>query len=214
MLAMLRKDCYVMGKYTVTLLVFWTFMAGMYAMVPGVDSSLFFAIMPAMGANAVLGAVSNDQACRWDRFVAMTPLRPWQLVLEKYLLAYGLMALLAVLGALAGWASIMGRGGLSVWTVVVAALLFNAMGLPLVYRFGRQMGSTILLSVWGIAAAVILGTAYWRRELLGKVFGWMGEVPPPVLAAEIAAAVLVINIGSVLLSVRFYTRRQRGAYDE
>ena len=212
MLAMLRKDLYVLGKYTVTLLVFWTFMAGLYALVPDADGSMFYAIMPALGANVVLNAVSNDRVCRWDRFIAMTSLRPWQLVLEKYLLAYGLTALLAALSFLAGWIATMGRGGLNVWAAVIAVLLFNAMGLPLAYRFGQPKGTTILLSVWGMAAAAILGTAYWRHELLGKAFGWMNDIPVPVLAAGIIVILLLLNACSILLSIRFYARRQRGWY--
>lgn len=208
MLAMLRKDCFVMGRYSVRLIIVWTLMAWIYAQVPGVERSWMYSIMPVMAANIVVSAVNSDQACRWDLFAAMTPLRPWQMVLEKYLLFYGLMTLLAVLSALACWA-----GTLNMWTVVVAALLFNAMGLPLVYRFGRHTGSTILLGAWGVVAAVILGAAYWRRELLDKVFGWMGEIPASVLAAGTAAVVAVINIGSILLSVRFYARRQQGMYD-
>lgn len=213
MLAMLRKDFYVIGKYTVMLLVLWTFMSGLYSLVPGSDGNMFYAIMPAMGANVVLNAISNDRACRWDRFIAMTSLRPWQLVLEKYLLAYVLTALLAALGTLAGWITTRGQGGLHVWAVVIAVLLYNAMGLPLLYRFGQPMGSTILLSIWGAAAAVILGTAYWRRELLSKAFGWMSDIPVPLLAAGIIALLLAVNAGSVLLSIRFYTRRRRGWYD-
>ena len=213
MLAMLRKDLYVLRKYTVTLLIFWTFMAGLYALVPGVDGNMFYAVMPAMTANMAQGAVSNDRVCRWDRFIAMTSLRPWQLVLEKYLLFYGLTALLAALSFLAGWVTTMGRGGLNVWAAVIAVLLFNAMGLPLVYRFGQPKGSTILLSVWGAAAAAILGTAHWRRDLLGKIFGWMNDIPVPALTAGIIVVLLAVNVGSVLLSIRFYARRQRGWYD-
>lgn len=207
MLAMLRKDCYVMGRYTVRLIIFWVFIAWMYAQVPGVDSGWMYAFMPVMASNIVLSSVNSDEVCRWDRFIAMTPLRPWQQVLEKYLLAYGLLVLLAALSALAG------QSGLSIWTAVVAALLFQAMGLPLVYRFGRHQGPTILLSVWGVAAAVILGMAHWRRDLLGKAFGWMGEIPMLALAAGAVMVVFVINVGSVFLSVRFYARRQRGMYD-
>ncbi len=212
MLAMLRKDFYVVGKHTVALLVLWTFMPGLYSLVPGVDGNMFYAIMPAMGANVVVNAVGNDRACHWDRFIAMTPLRPWQLVLEKYLLAYGLTALLAALGGLACWITTKGQGGLHVWATVIAVLLYNAMGLPLLYRFGQPMGSTILLSVWGTAAVVILGTAYWRRELLDKAFGWMSDIPAPLLAAGIVALLLAVNAGSFLLSTRFYARRQRGWY--
>ena len=213
MLAMLRKDWYVLRKYTVTLLVFWGFIAKMYSMAPGADGNIFYAIMPAMASSVVLNSIAADEGCRWDRFIAMTPLRPWQLVLEKYLLFYGLTALLAALSFLAGWVTTMGRGGLNVWATVIAVLLFNAMGLPLVYRFGQPKGSAILLSVWGAAAAVILGAAHWRHELLGKVFGWMNDIPIPALTAGIIVVLLAVNVGSVLLSIRFYARRQRGWYD-
>ena len=213
MLAMLRKDFYVMGKYTVTLLVFWAVMAGMYALVPGVDGNMFYAIMPAMASTLVLNAITNDQVCRWDSFAAMTPLRPWQLVLEKYLLAYGLTALLGVLSALAGWISTADWGALNIWLVVVMVFLSNAMGIPLVYRFGRRRGSAVLLFIWGAAAAVILGTAHWRYELLSIAFGWMEDITLPALAAGTAAGLLIISTVSVPLSIRFYARRRRGLYD-
>ena len=213
MLAMLRKDFYVMGKYTVTMLVIWALMAGMYALVPGVDGNMFYAIMPVMASTLALNAIANDRACRWDQFAAMTPLRPWQLVLEKYLLAYGLTALLGVLSALAGWISTADPNALNIWVVVVMVFLSNTMGIPLVYRFGRQRGATVLLLIWGVTAAVVLGTAHWRRELLSRAFGWMEYVSFPVLMAGTAAGLLMISMVSVPLSIRFYARRQRGMYD-
>lgn len=213
MLAMLRKDFYVMGKYTVTLLVFWALMAGMYALVPGVDGNMFYAIMPVMASSLTLNAIANDQVCRWDQFAAMTPLRPWQMVLEKYLLAYGLTALLGILSALAGWISTADWNALNLWMVVVMVFLSNTMGIPLVYRFGRQRGSTVLILIWGVTAAVVLGTAHWRRELLSMAFGWMEYVSFPVLMAGTAAGLLMISMVSVPLSIRFYARRQRGMYD-
>ncbi|MDE7262125.1 MAG: ABC-2 transporter permease [Oscillospiraceae bacterium] len=213
MLAMLRKDCYVLRKNAVAMTVFWMVMAGMYALVPGVDGNMFYAIMPAMSSRIAMNAISIDQVCRWDRFVAMTPLRPWQLVLEKYLLAYGVLALMAGSGALACWVSTMGRGSVNIGMVVALVSLNTAMGLPLVYRFGWKKGPAILLSVWGIAAAAILGAARWNYALLQAAFGWMDGVPAPALAAGTAAVLFAINMGSVLLSIRFYSRRQRGMYD-
>lgn len=213
MLAMLRKDCCVVGRHTAGLTAFWVLLAGMYAWIPEADQCKWYCVLPIMAANVVLTAVSSDQVCHWDRFAAMTPLRPWQLVLEKYLLAYGLTALLAALGALAGWISTMGRGGLDMWTAVVMVLLFTAMALPLTYRFGRHKGGTILLAFWGLSAAVILGTAHFRYEWIELAFGWMEGVPVPRLVLGGGCALLALNAGSVLLSVRCYTRRQRGAYD-
>lgn len=204
MLAMLRKDCCVVGKYTAGLLVFWVILAGLYAGIPEVDQGKWYLMMPVLAANIVLAAISSDEVCHWDRFAAMTPLRPWQLVLEKYLLAYGLTAALA--GA-------KGRDGLDSWMVTVLALLSTVTALPLTYRFGRQKGSTVLLIVWGAAAALILGTAYFRYAWIEWAFGWLEEVPVPLLAAGGGCALLALNAGSVCLSIRFYARRQRGWYD-
>lgn len=71
----------------------------------------------------------------------------------------------------------------------------------------------VLLIVWGAAAAVILGTAYLRYEWIELVFGWLEDVPAPLLAAGGGGALLALNAASLLLSIRFYTRRQRGWYD-
>ena len=67
--------------------------------------------------------------------------------------------------------------------------------------------------IWGLAAAAILGAAHWRYHLIEAVFGWMDAVPVPALAAGCIIVLGVLNIFSVILSVRFYTRRQRGWYD-
>lgn len=213
MLAMLRKDCYVMGKYAAGIIITWIVMAGMYAWISKVESSFLYYFMPALSITIVRNAVSYDHERRWDRFAAMTPLRPWALVLEKYLLAYGALALMAGLGALAGWISTLGKSGANMWMPVVLALLMTATDLPVVYRFGRQRGAIILMVSWGLVAAAILGTAHWNYALIKLVFGWMEDVPFLALLAGIGGMLLVVNAGSILLSIRFYARRQRGWYD-
>ena len=77
MLALLRKDCYVMGKYMVWFILAWIIMSGMYAWIPDVETGASFYLMPAMASTIALNAVSTDQACRWDLCASMTPLRPW-----------------------------------------------------------------------------------------------------------------------------------------
>ncbi len=114
MLAMLRKDLYVMGRYTAYLILSW--------------------LVVTWAANSI----SADEG-RWDRFAAVTPLRPWQIVPAKYLFAYGCLAVMTALAALAG------GGGVKLWTVAAITPLVLAMALPLLYRFGRQRGSIVLL---------------------------------------------------------------------
>lgn len=213
MLAMLRKDCYVMSKHMVGIILAWMGMSAMYAWIPGVESNAMFYLMPVMASTIVLNAVSNDQACRWDLFAAVTPLRPWEIVVGKYVFAYGILALLTGLGTLAGWISTLGKGGSNMGTVVVLVSLMTALGLPLVYRFGRHKGATVLLVIWGLAAAAIFGAAHWNYGLIEAAFGWIDAVPVPVMMAGCTVILAVLNICSVFLSIRFYTRRQKGWYD-
>lgn len=212
MLAMLRKDIYVMGKYTAVYAAVWIVILAGYAQFPGLDASFFYT-MPALCAlTVVLNAVSVDQDCRWDRFAAMTPLAPWVLVLERYLFAYGLFVLMALLGAVASQLAAANQDWVTLWTIAVLLLLALAMSLPLAYRFGRRKGGLLMMAIWGAIAAVILGSAFWDYAILEAAFGWMERLPAWALALGLAGALTAVHAVSILLSIRFYIRRQRGRY--
>lgn len=213
MFAMLRKDVYVMGRYTAVFSAVWLAIIAVCARLPGLESASLYYLMPVYALTVTLNAVSSDHECRWDRFAAMTPLRPWQLVLEKYLFTYGTLALLGGLSFLAAWAAASDENNSSTWAAIVLVLLLIATSLPLVYRFGRQKGGMILMIFWGLAAALLLGAAHWNYGLIETAFGWVEEVPAPALAAGTTVFLLAANVWSFYLSVRFYARRQRGWYD-
>lgn len=169
MLAMLRKDFYVMGKYAAALISTWGVMIVVFSRILRTDTRFLYYLTPVLSTTIALNAISTDHECRWDRFAAMTPLRPWQLVLEKYCFAYGTLALLTGLSALASWTSVSGREGPDIWLVFTMVSLFLTMALPLIYRLGRQKSSFILLAFWGLVAAAILGAAYFRyNPISGK----------------------------------------------
>lgn len=205
MLAMLRKDLYVMGRYTAYLIFSWLVVTWVTIRFLESDAGFLYSMLPVFSLTISLNSVSADEG-RWDRFAAVTPLRPWQIVLTKYLFAYGCLAAMTALAALAG------GGGVKLWTVAAITPLVLAMALPLLYRLGRRRGSPVLLLFWGLAAAAILGTAHFRYDFIESAFGWIEAVPVPLLAAGAGAALLALNVGSILLSIRFYTRRQRGWY--
>lgn len=164
-------------------------------------------MLPVFSLTISLNSVSTDEG-RWDLFAAVTPLRPWQIVLTKYLFAYGCLAVMTALAALAG------GGGVKLWTSAAVTPLGLAMALPLLYRLGRRRGSAVLLAVWGALAALILGAARWDYGLVEAAFGWIEEdVPAPGLALGAAAVLAAASACSMALSIRFYARRQRGWYD-
>lgn len=110
MLAMLRKDLYAMGRYTAYLIFSWLVVTWVTIRFLESDAGFLYSMLPVFSLTISLNSVSADEG-RWDRFAAVTPLRPWQIVLTKYLFAYGCLAVMTALAALAGGA------GVKLWTV-------------------------------------------------------------------------------------------------
>lgn len=209
MLAMLRKDLYVMRKYTAVFIISWMVVAGVSARILNVDGSFLYHNMPVFAFAIVLNAVDADERCRWDRFAAMTPLWPWQIVLAKYVFVYGILLLTTGLSVLVGWAVAGDEGRESMWAAA-AAVFAAATALPLRYRFGRQMGTVIMLLFWGFVAAVVIGGG--PMGYTGVILSRLASIHAPALAAGTAVVLTALNVWSVRLSIRFYTRRQRGWY--
>lgn len=213
MWAMLRKDWYVVGKYTVSVLLFELAIAAAFRWIGEPVSSVYYTAAIVAADTVILNAIESDVRCGWDHFIAMTALCPWKPVLGKYLLSYGAVIWAVGIGALLVWNSPKGMDRVELWTAVVLNVLCIAMMLPLTYRYGRQKGGIILLAIWGLAAVLILGTAQWSFEAIEWIFGWMEEVPAPALGMGLTVLLAAANVWSFRLSIRFYTRRQRGAYD-
>ena len=213
MLAMLRKDWYVVGKYTVSVLLFELAIAAAFRWMGESISSVYYTATIVAADTVILNAIESDVRCGWDRFLSMTSLRPWEPVLGKYLLSFGAVAWAAGIGALLVWNSSEGMDWVELWTAVVLCFLCIAMMLPLAYRYGQQKGGIILFAIWGLAAVLILGTARWSFATIEWLFGWLEAVPALALALGLAVLLAAANVWSFRLSVRFYTRRRRGWYD-
>ena len=87
MLAMLRKDLYVMGRYTAYLILSWLVVTWAATRFLESDAGFLYGMLPMFSLTISLNSISADEG-RWDRFAAVTPLRPWQIVPAKYLFAY------------------------------------------------------------------------------------------------------------------------------
>ena len=213
MLAMLRKDWYVVGKYMASVLLFELAIAAAFRWIGESISSVYYTATIVAADTVILNAIDSVFRCGWDRFIVMTSLRPWEPVLGKYLLACGAVVWAVGIGALLVWNSPEGMDQVELWTAVVLSFLCIAMMLPLAYRYGRQKGEIILLAIWGVVAVLILGTAQWSFEVIEWFFGWIEEIPALALAVGVTVLLTAANVWSFHLSIRFYTRRQRGWYD-
>ncbi len=156
-----------------------------------------------------LNSIAYDERCKWDRYAAMLPYRPEQLVWSKYLLAY-LFTLLggAVIVVSAAIQQADWRETLEMAALLTVSMLFvTALGLPALYRFGSEKGRYVMILVMGVGVGAALG-------VMG-IFGETPELPDlplPAVLLLLAALAAGATYVSFRVSVRFYRKRQNGAY--
>lgn len=213
MLALVRKDLYVMKGAIIVYAAMWAILAAMLAWIPDSQHSVLAYTMPLLSANTVLYSLDADKKCHWDAFIAMTPLQPKDVVLAKYLLSYGNAALLTVIGFTASWISTLGKGA-GFWTLypILFVMLWGITILPLYYRFTKGQATVLMLLIWGFIIAVLLTPGGWKIAYF--LFSWTRQIPEPLLMVIILATEGILSLFSIKLSIRWYTRRQRGWYDE
>lgn len=210
MIGLLRKDLFVADKSGRLLLV----LAVVFSVVPGMGSfGSTYAMMLAL--MMPLTSIAYDERSKWDKYAAMLPYTPGQIVWSKYLLAYFYTVLgggVIVLGTLlrgfttgsADWKETMELAVL----MGVVMLFVMALGLPVIYRFGSEKGRFMMFIIMGVGVGAALG-------IMG-IFGELPELPSlplPVITAGLAVLVAAATYVSFRLSVHFYKRRQNGAYD-
>ncbi len=204
MKALLRKDFYVAKKQGGVLL----------------GLALLFCLLPKMGTLAntyavvmaimiPLSTITYDEQCKWDKYAAMLPYTPWQIVWSKYvltflcLLAGAVMILLAsAMRAVYGEGLLYGEELLGNLALLLAVLLMLDVSLPLVYRFGSEKGRLVMILVMLACLAAGMG-----------VSRLVGEVRLPALPAlvGIALGVLILAAATGLsfwCSLCFYLRRR------
>lgn len=213
MIGLMRKDLFVADKSGRLLLV----MAVIFSLIPSMGSfGATYAMMLAL--MMPLTSIAYDERCKWDKYAAMLPYTPGQIVWSKYLLAYFYTLLgggIIVLGTFlrgittgtADWKETMQLAIL----MGVVMLFIMAVGLPVIYRFGSEKGRLAMIVVMGFGVGVAFGIINVLKKLpeLPK----LPSLPLPVIAAVIAALVVAATYASFRLSVFFYKKRQNGAYD-
>ena len=213
MIGLMRKDLFVADKSGRMLLV----LAVVFSVIPGMGNfGSTYAMMLAL--MMPLTSVAYDERSKWDKYAAMLPYTQGQIVWSKYLLTY-------IYTLLGGGIIVVGtflRGittGAADWketlemTVMmgVAMLFVMAIGLPVIYRFGSEKGRFAMIVVMGIGIGVALGIVNVLDKLpeLPK----LPSLPLPAIAAIVAVLAAAATYVSFRTSVRFYRKRQNGAYD-
>lgn len=160
----------------------------------GAAFAMFYSI--AMPVNMI----AVDERSRFDRLMPMLPVRQISCVLDKYIGAWGCLALAAVLGIVS---ESVRAGALVLSPVILPAvavcLISQAITLPLLFRFGVDQGRMIYM-IAIIVMAGLLGA-------LGSLIDGQFFVPAQWMTALVLVAAVAINAVSILVSKRVYLAR-------
>lgn len=146
--------------------------------------------------------LAYDEQSQWLRFAAMTPCRPLDIVLSKYLLGWLLMGCTAGISLLLN--AMIGRLGTelsaaAVVSALAAGLICLAVMLPVMFRFGVERARMGVILIFVVIFSLVGSGEFFTASALPVL-----ENLPLLL---MAAAVL-ISAGSVMLSVKLFRGRE------
>lgn len=202
MKGLLLKDYYTLIKQMKIFIV----MIVIFSLLPNFSLTGFAIIYAAM---LPITAMAYDERSKWNQLAAMMPYSARDLVLSKYLLGCGTVGATFVLiliarlvaGAVSGQPP-EGAELMSIFITANAALIIQAVNLPLMFRFGVEKGRMLLLVLVAVLVMAAMASASLLADLAGNAPAGM-----PGLAAMSAAATLILNLLSVKAALSAYGKR-------
>ena len=146
--------------------------------------------------------LAYDEQSQWLRFAAMTPCRPLDIVLSKYLLGWLLMGCTAAISLLLN--AMIGRLGTelsaaAVISALAAGLICLAVMLPVMFRFGVERARMGVILIFVVIFSLVGSGEFFTASALPVL-----ENLPLLLMAAAA----LISAGSVVLSVKLFRGRE------
>ena len=202
MKALLLKDFMTLSKLIRSIVVIMLIIA----CVPQLNMAVFFMVYCSM---LPITACAYDERTKWDMQAAMMPYRTWEIVLGKYVLGYILLISSTALALLTGTIVTRITGSpmtadqyLTVIIYAMATSVFQAVTLPLAFRFGTEKGRLIFGIGFGVAFGVLFALVPLLNDNMDAIMLTRGQV-----AALVLAVAAVVNLLSVRLSIHFYQRK-------
>lgn len=202
MKALLIKDFLTLSKMIRTIVIIMIIMT----CVPQLNMAVFFMVYCAMLPITALG---YDERTKWDVQAAMMPYHPWEIVLSKYVLGYILLVMITTLALIVGTMINQIIGSpitldqyLTVMIYAMATTVFQAVTLPLAFRFGTEKGRLIFGIGFGVAFGVLFALVPLLNDNMDAIMLTRGQI-----AALILAFAALINLISIRLSIFFYRKK-------
>lgn len=203
MKALLLKDFLTLSKLIRSIVIIML----IAACIPQLNMAVFFMVYCSM---LPITAMGYDERTKWDVQAAMMPYRPLEIVLGKYVLGYLLLIAITALALLTGTVvtRIIGTPMtadqyLTVMIYAVATTIFQAVTMPLAFRFGTEKGRIIFGIGFGVAFAVLFALVPLLNDNMDMIMLTKGQ-----LTAIVIAVAAVINLISIRLSTSIYLRKR------
>ena len=194
MRALMLKDIYVLLRQLKLFVIVMVIFALAFQ-----ENAVSFIIFYA--AMLTVSSMAYDEQSKWPQLAMMLPYSIRDIVLSKYLLGWlmiGGMTLLSMLQIFIDieyvWVSLV---------VACVAMSFMAVILPLVFWLGTEKGRMLMIAMMAAVFGVVSAIGY-----ISIVYGL--NLPTDnyiVLLIACRFGVVLLNAGSVMLSIKLYKRR-------
>ncbi|MBR6801792.1 MAG: ABC-2 transporter permease [Eubacteriaceae bacterium] len=204
MKGLIIKDYYMVKKYLKFYIVMIITFSIAYAC--GADSA-FFTIYPSVLSGVLVTTLlSYDESFRFLEYSATLPITKKTFVVAKYAFALIMVGVMLVINTISATMNFVISGNFSVTAVlmqvcllVLITVLGFALTLPLTFRFGQEKGRIVYIMVIGLLSGVFMGIGYSDNFIPQN--SWTA-------CAMLLAASVLIFIISMILSIKFYEKRE------
>lgn len=191
MKGLLLKDYYVLTKQLTIILLVIPVMA-----FAGGGSLFMLTIL--IGASLPMTALAYDEMSKWNGLAVMMPYSRRDLIVSKYMIGYFCVLITSVLAVLGQFVfsiltSAPKMNANSMLFYISIVLIFIAMNMPIIFKFGTEKGRFFYIVAIGAVASI--GTMFQVAggDMLAKV-----QNMPPILLIGVA---IILNIFSIMLSI-------------
>ncbi|GEN56609.1 membrane protein [Halolactibacillus alkaliphilus] len=157
-----------------------------------------------------ISSFGYDERAKWDQLLRMMPIHGKTIVLSKYVLGYGFFGLISVIILIAQFVyHAFGYQNLSlvsypvflvnVIVMVLTALIAYAVLMPFIFKLGMEKGRLVFGAVFAIILFLTFPMSFFQIVSDGIfVSSWFIWI--------LLLLAIVVNIGSIKLSQRFYSQ--------
>ena len=195
----LRKQGKMMLMITVFYIAFSIFTKNISML--GTMTALLCAMLP-------ITTLSYDEYCKWDRYALAMPTCGRTIVLSKYILG-GMLTLAGFIVVAAASIAVVaitdempvGEAIFTCFVVSILSLAVQSIIFPIIFKFGVEKGRFIMLPVFIVPAGILY--------LLSKLGFTLPDTRTLKFLAYLSpAAVLLIMVASIILSIHIYRKKE------